>query len=423
VNPSGVILDPAGIAISTASGSQWYPSVASDASGYLVVWCDHRNDPDYDIYGARVDPAGVVLDSTGIAISTAAGYQLDPSVAFDGSNYLVVWSEDRNDPFNDIYGARVDPAGTVLDTGGIAISTAAEYQVDPSVAFDGSNYLVVWSDNRNDTDYDIYGARVDPAGAVLDTAGIAISTETSYQTNPVLAFDGTNYLVVWEYRNIYGARIDPAGNVLDPDGIVISDAEKSQYNVSVAYDGSNYLVVWQDDRDFQYRPEIYGARVNPSGMVLDADGLALSPQTGRNQNPAIAHGPDHQLLITYSGLVDSINGQPANTMRIWGKFYTTTGADEEPSQACLPQRFVLEQNYPNPFNPMTEIAYSLPKACRVRLTIYNILGQRVATLVDERQLAGYRSLRWDASAYASGVYFYRLQAGDFVETRKMVLLR
>ncbi len=94
----------------------------------------------------------------------------------------------------------------------------------------------------------------------------------------------------------------------------------------------------------------------------------------------------------------------------------------------LPKTFSLSQNYPNPFNPVTVIKYALPKDCYVKLTIYNILGQMVATLVNRKQVAGYKSISWDSrnqsgNEVASGIYFYRLRAGDFVKTRKMILLR
>ncbi|MEO0227999.1 MAG: hypothetical protein ABIL70_08145, partial [candidate division WOR-3 bacterium] len=155
---------------STAANYQVSPSVAFDGTNYLVVWSDERSGYYiYDIYGARVSPNGVVLDPNGIPISTAANSQLYPSVAFDGTNYLVVWQDYRNNPdTSDIYGARVSQNGTVLDPSGIPISTAANYQVCPSVAFGGTNYLVVWQDYRNNPDTsDIYGARVSPNGVVL----------------------------------------------------------------------------------------------------------------------------------------------------------------------------------------------------------------------------------------------------------------
>ena len=92
-------------------------------------------------------------------------------------------------------------------------------------------------------------------------------------------------------------------------------------------------------------------------------------------------------------------------------------------ESVLPQSVALEQNYPNPFNPATEISFSLPVAGTVKLTVYNMLGQVVATLHDSRLEAGTHSVRWDASSVSSGIYLYRLTAGDYAQTRKMMLLK
>ena len=89
----------------------------------------------------------------------------------------------------------------------------------------------------------------------------------------------------------------------------------------------------------------------------------------------------------------------------------------------VPDRMIIHQNYPNPFNPTTTFEFDLPKTSEVSLRIYNILGEEVKTLVSDRLAAGTYSHEWDASNLASGVYLYRLQAGDYVETRKMVLMK
>ncbi len=91
--------------------------------------------------------------------------------------------------------------------------------------------------------------------------------------------------------------------------------------------------------------------------------------------------------------------------------------------AGLPKQFVLEQNYPNPFNPTTTIAYQLPTAGNVSLKVFDMLGKEVASLVNGRQEAGSYTVNFNANQLSSGVYFYRLQAGSFVQTRKMMLVK
>ena len=107
---------------------------------------------------------------------------------------------------------------------------------------------------------------------------------------------------------------------------------------------------------------------------------------------------------------------------------TTTGGttwtqDERPPVAALPAEMKLYQNYPNPFNPSTTIKFELPKTSHVSLTVYDILGREVSVLVNERRDAGVHEVRLDGSNLASGVYFYRLQTGDFTQTKRLLLLR
>jgi len=83
----------------------------------------------------------------------------------------------------------------------------------------------------------------------------------------------------------------------------------------------------------------------------------------------------------------------------------------------------LEQNYPNPFNPSTTITYALPKSSDVRLSVYDILGREVSVLVNERRDAGVHEVKFDGTNLASGVYMYRIQAGGFVQVKRLLLLR
>ena len=86
-------------------------------------------------------------------------------------------------------------------------------------------------------------------------------------------------------------------------------------------------------------------------------------------------------------------------------------------------QFILKQNYPNPFNPSTQIEFSIPGPLHVKLEIFNMLGERMDVLVSQSMSAGEHSIEWNAEEVPSGIYMYRLTAGDRIESRKMVLLR
>ncbi len=97
--------------------------------------------------------------------------------------------------------------------------------------------------------------------------------------------------------------------------------------------------------------------------------------------------------------------------------------DEHNQDTNIPRAFELSQSYPNPFNAQTTIEYALPEAAHVTIEIYNLLGRKAETLVNQHQQAGYHQITWDASEVCSGVYFYKVQAGDFIEAKKMLLLK
>jgi hypothetical protein len=134
--------------------------------------------------------------------------------------------------------------------------------------------------------------------------------------------------------------------------------------------------------------------------------------------------------LTFSEqLTDVSSGRYPDGSQTWRLFNTPTPGDsnriisnisEKPN---IPLTFALAQNFPNPFNPKTIISYQLPVISNVELSIYNILGQKVVTLVSEKQTAGRYQVEWDASGSASGLYFYRIETDAFQDVKKMILLR
>jgi hypothetical protein len=134
------------------------------------------------------------------------------------------------------------------------------------------------------------------------------------------------------------------------------------------------------------------------------------------------YGAPNEIYWDVEYLPDSHTARFASYGRgIWD-FTEDAATTETVGDNVIPTRFTVSQNYPNPFNPSTTISYELPKSSNVTLRIYSTMGQVVATLVDGRKEAGQYQVKWDAHV-PSGTYFYRLQAGEYTETKKMTLLK
>ncbi len=191
-----------------------------------------------------------------------------------------------------------------------------------------------------------------------------------------------------------------------------------------SYQGREYL--------FAYHPEDRKVRVytlfsQPGDAETNrtAYEVFLSEPLGTTNNRTTINIGDLTVRDNRNGSFDVFVLAPNNG--IWAftlegpEFDGPVSADEE--LTGLPERYLLEQNYPNPFNPVTVIRYELPESAQVRLDVFTITGQRVATLVNERQAAGAHQIPFDASALSSGVYIYRLQAGSYVSSRQMTLIK
>ncbi|MCK5330840.1 MAG: T9SS type A sorting domain-containing protein, partial [Candidatus Marinimicrobia bacterium] len=104
----------------------------------------------------------------------------------------------------------------------------------------------------------------------------------------------------------------------------------------------------------------------------------------------------------------------------WGTYVLVLGVGDE---ALLPSEYALHQNYPNPFNPTTTIRFDIVEQGHVTLNIYNLLGQRVGTLVNQQLDPGFHSVQWNASSIASGVYLYTIEMNNFAKSRKLLIIK
>jgi hypothetical protein len=425
IAPDGTVLDPGGILISARATGELYPAVAFDGTNYLVVWQDERSGS-YDIYATRIDIDGNVLNAPGIAISATADQQEYPALAFDGTNYLVTWQDNRNGFYTDIYGARVTVSGTVLDPAGVAVSDANRNQGQPAVGFDGTNYLVVWQDARNVYN-DIYGTRVTTGGTVLDSTGIQISGASLAQEYPALAFDGTNYVVTWQdkrassHYDIYLSRVGTDGSVTDPAGVLASGAAGDQLYPAIAFDERNYLVIWQDGRS-STDYNIYGTDVDTDGTVLDPSGIAVSTADHDQMVPTVCSSSYGLVLIAYASLTVPPD---YGSHRIWANFYDPRAGT--PHDGGGREQTYLLRSFPNPARGSVTVRFSLSERERVSLRVYDVEGRLVKTLLDGFCEAGLHDIGWDAGSFngrpvAPGLYFCRLQTDVSRRTGKIILL-
>jgi hypothetical protein len=303
------------------------PAIASGSSSSLVVWSDERGgESNNDIYATRVDRDGTVLDRSGVPISRARTEQVSPDVAFNGTDYLVVWQ--RNGNFGeDVFGRRVHadgrPAGPVF-----AVSPPSSFGGEPAVTSDGTSWFVAWSGGTGD---DIYATRVTRTGAVVQPGGVAVTTARFRQSAPAVAvttarfrqsapaitFDGRNVVIAWQdFRNgrdedLYAARLTPAGAVLDPDGIAVSTEAEEQRAPAVATIGSTSFIVWDDGRTHEPQNDIYGARLDRNGSVLDPDGKVLGTGSTHQNTPGIAANGTSYLVTWLDNDLDfAVVGKP-----------------------------------------------------------------------------------------------------------------
>jgi hypothetical protein len=282
-----VRVDSAGAILDTTPGTpiggtslQYAPAIAPAGTSYLLVWQDDRGGVQ-DLYGARLTTAGASIDGVGFAIRKSADLETNPEVTFNGTDWVVAWTE--GPPRTAIAlsrAARVTAAGKLLDTTPIVVTTDS---LVPStvLASDGTQTFAVFSAAGLDVSgFDVFLQRIDNGGK-LSGAKTVVARSANVQQAPRVAYgNGGNSLVVWEDRrtnmDIYAVRVDASGAVLDPTGIAVVGLVAQEKHPDVAFDGTNWLVIWNDSRGITTAGSVYGARVSATGAVLDAPSMPLA---------------------------------------------------------------------------------------------------------------------------------------------------
>ena len=215
------------------------------------------------------------------------------------------------------------------------------------------------------------------------------------------------------------------GNITGSDAFIYSGN-----NLNININTNKFVVVSLKNNSSQTAGQIYFV-TNSDNSWNDAKEKGFSIQANSGFTTYIIDMSD---VPGWSGTLKQLRIDPCNGSPGTGSFqidyvHVSSGMfkysinNKELTNNQTPTSFTLSQNYPNPFNPSTEIQYSIPKSGLVTLKVYNMLGQEIVTLVSQKQQAGSYTVNFDASKLASGVYLYRIQAGDFSLTKKMTLLK
>mgnify|MGYP001283889591 CR=1 FL=1 len=169
--------------------------------------------------------------------------------------------------------------------------------------------------------------------------------------------------------------------------------------------------------NFQVRITVAGTTNKVAGELVNASGEVVAVNNSTSSNPFVLTAPS---AGTYT-----VNAGYKSPSRVWGSasaVINLTGIDEE-LVGLKPESFALFSNYPNPFNPSTRIRYAISQSAFTTLKVYSVLGQEVATLVNEEKTPGVYEINFDATNLTSGTYLCKLQAGNFTVTKKMIFLK
>jgi hypothetical protein len=271
----------------------------------------------------RVTPQCDTINS--LAICDELGFQAYPSVTFNNENYVVVWTDLRFGNYYRVVASRVTPEGAVIDTGHCIGSNANRHEFHPDIAFDGNRCLVVWY-HYSTQPYGIYGRFINSA-ARPEGSIITISSQfTNYNANPRVEFDGSNYLIAWAnngfgFGSLYGQLVTSQGQLIG-NMITITSGSGGRHYHELIFDGDSYLAVWAQGAD-----GIYGQRIGTSGALIDTSFRIVESTTYARKFPGIA-ARNSNYLVVWSEMRDS-------TYDIYGNVDLTIGINEEKSVANL----------------------------------------------------------------------------------------
>ncbi len=444
VDPSGVNQwSSDGVLICGAQHDQHTLCAVSDgAGGALVAWLDNR-DGDFstaDVYARRINASGIAQWTTdGVAVCTAANAQAYPAIVGDGTGgAIIAWSDFRDGVHYGVYARRVDSSGVAQWTAdGIVLDANNGYNDQPAITTDGAGgAIVTWYSDIADAPYtDIYAQRINPSGLLQWTpGGFLVCAADWHQTQSQIISDGVGgAIVTWQDNredgvpledDIYAQRVNASGVAQwTPDGVALCTAAGNAFLSRIVPDGGGGAVAcWTDTRSGPGY-DIYARRINAAGTPLwAADGVPLSTATSLQFIPRVVSDGFGGAIAAW------VDYRAGDLPDIYANRVTSAGAIPTPVRDTPPIPSIAGNNYPNPFSNTTAIEIWLNHEAHVDVEIYDVAGRRVRAMNVGRVGAEARTLNFDGrdehgKLLPSGLYFYRIRAGNATVTRKLVIQR
>jgi len=378
-----------------------------------------------------------------VMINDIPGCAFSPYLAVDDEGTIyVTWSDTRHDFWFDVYFARSADQGSTWTSPAVRVN-------DYTSGFQGATDIVVhkvtpshrsiyvsWTDSRNGH-HEAFFSKSEDGGRTWEENVRASDGDWAEYSKMAVDDSGTIHLIYWGRRPerhpsiFYTQSTDEGSTWATPNTMISPDTFSSQLEQDIAVDRyRNIYAVWKttpflpgNERDYH----IYFAMSQDGGQTWSDPIIRVDDSTmDFGELPCISLVEDGRIYVAWDGHRET----PSAKGHIFFSWAQGPAWVQENEGEILISRFGLKQNYPNPFNSTTAISYQLSEVRphHTTLRIYNILGEEVIILVDEKQKMGSHQTTWNGrdrngKEVVSGIYLCRLRAGGYVETRKLVLLR